>query len=97
LKIEDILTLANNDFLREKVIDGWNASTGDAYPMAKNPDEILMFSCFVECGLELLASEFFRGPLYFYDIEYIHLNVNSIFHTSIFVHFSEAFMGIKLH
>jgi hypothetical protein len=37
--------------------------------MEKNPDEILMFARFVERGLALLASEFFKGMLRYYDIE----------------------------
>jgi hypothetical protein len=33
--------------------------------------------------------------LKYYGIEYLNLNPNSIFHVSIFVHFYEAFVGIK--
>jgi hypothetical protein len=35
--------------------------------------------------------------LEYYGIEYINLNPNGIFHTSIFVHFYESFLGIKPH
>jgi hypothetical protein len=31
----------------------------------------------------------------YYGIEYLNLNPNGIFHTSVFVHFCEAFLGIK--
>jgi hypothetical protein len=31
----------------------------------------------------------------YYGIEYLNLNPNGIFHTAIFVHFCEAFLGIK--
>jgi hypothetical protein len=31
----------------------------------------------------------------YYGIEYLNLNPNSIFHTVVFVHFCEAFLGIK--
>jgi hypothetical protein len=57
LKTEDILALVNNGFLREIAIDGWNAATGDAYPMEKNPEEILMFA-------------HFRGLLEYYGIKH---------------------------
>jgi hypothetical protein len=97
LKMEDILTLVNNDILREKVVDGWNAATGDAYPMEKNSKEIPMFSRFVERRLALPASDFFRGHLNFYDIKHIHMKLNGIFHTFVFIHFCEAFVGIKPH
>jgi hypothetical protein len=96
-KTEDLMALFNSGFLREKEVDMWRAAAGDLYPMEKNPDKIPMFTRFVERGLALLASDFFKGLLEYYGIEYLNLNPNSIFHTSIFVHFCEAFLGIKPH
>jgi hypothetical protein len=75
----------------------WRAAAGDPYPMEKNPDEIPMFTRFTERGLSLPTSDFFKGLLGYYDIEYLNLNPNGIFHTSVFVHFCEAFLGIKPH
>jgi hypothetical protein len=97
VKIEDLLALANSSFLREKEVDMWRAATGDPYPMGKNPDEIPMFARFVERGLAFPASDFFKGLLDYYGIEYLNLNPNRIFHVSVFVHFCEAFLGIKPH
>jgi hypothetical protein len=65
--------------------------------MEKNPDEIPMFARFVERGLAVPASDFFKGLLRYYGIEYLDLNPNDIFHVSVFVHFCEAFVGIKPH
>jgi hypothetical protein len=65
--------------------------------MEKNPDEIPMFNRFAERGLSLPASDFFKRLLGYYGIEYLNLNPNGIFHTSVFVHFCEAFLGIKPH
>jgi hypothetical protein len=65
--------------------------------MEKIPDEILMFAQFVERGLTLPASEFFKGMLRYYSIKYLNLNLNGIFHVTIFVHFCEAFVDIKPH
>jgi hypothetical protein len=96
-KTEDLLTLLNSGFLREKEVDMWRAAVGDPYPMEKNPDEIPMFTRFAEQGLSLPASDFFKGLLEYYGIEYLNLNPNGIFHTSVFVHFCEAFLGIKPH
>jgi hypothetical protein len=96
-RTEDLLALLNSGFLREKEIDMWRAAAGDPYPMEKNPDEIPMSTRFVECGLALPASNFFKGLLEYYGIEYLNLNPNGIFHTSVFVHFCEAFLGIKPH
>jgi hypothetical protein len=97
LKTEDLLTLVNSRFLREKEMDLWRATTSDPYPMEKSPDEIPMFVWFVEHGLALPASDFFKGMLKYYGIEYLNLNLNGIFHVSVFVHFCEAFVGIKPH
>jgi hypothetical protein len=96
-KTEDLLALLNSRFLREKEVDMWRAASGDPYPMEKNPDEIPMFTRFAERGLALPASNFFKGLLEYYGIEYLNLNPNDIFHTSVFVHFCEAFLGIKPH
>jgi hypothetical protein len=94
-KTEDLLALLNSGFLKEKEVDMWRAAAGDPYPMEKNLDEIPMFTRFVECALALPASDFFKGLLEYYGIEYHNLNPNGIFHTSVFIHFSEAFLGIK--
>jgi hypothetical protein len=97
MKTEDLLALVNSGFLQEKEMDMWRAATGDPYPMEKNPDEVPMFARFVERGLALPASNFFKGLLQYYGIEYLNLNPNGIFHVSVFVHFCEAFVGIKPH
>jgi hypothetical protein len=91
------LALVNSGFLREKEVDMWRAAVGDPYLMEKNPDEIPMFARFVERGLALPASDFFKGLLDYSGIEYLNLNPNGIFHVSVFIHFCEAFLGIKPH
>jgi hypothetical protein len=96
-KTEDLLALLNNGFLRKKEVDMWRATAGDPYPMEKNPDEIPMLTRFVERRLALPASDFLKGLLYYYGIEYLNLNSNGIFYVSVFVHFCEAFLGIKPH
>jgi hypothetical protein len=92
-----MLALLNSGFLQEQEVDMWCAAAGDPYPMEKNPDEILMFTRFAERGLSLPVIDFFKGLLEYYGIEYLNLNPNGIFHTSVFVHFCEAFLGIKPH
>jgi hypothetical protein len=68
VKTQDLLALVNSGFLREKEVDMWCAAAGDPYPM-ENPDEIPMFARFVERGLALSASDFFKGLLDYYGIE----------------------------
>jgi hypothetical protein len=87
-RTEDLLALLNSGFLREKEVDMWCAAAGDPYPMEKNPDEFPMFMRFVERRFPI-----FKGLLEYYGIEYLNLNPNGIFHTSIFIHFCEAFLG----
>jgi hypothetical protein len=96
-KTEDLLALLGSGFLRGKEVDMWRAAVGHPYPVEKNPDEIPMFTRFAERGLALPVSNFFKGLLEYYGIEYLNLNSNGIFYTSAFVHFCEAFLGIKPH
>jgi hypothetical protein len=96
-KTEDLLALLNSGFLREKEVDMWRAATGDPYSMEKNPDEIPMFARFTERRLSLPASDFFKGLMGYYGMEYLNLNPNGIFYTVVFIHFCEAFLGIKPH
>jgi hypothetical protein len=60
-------------------MDMRRAAAGDPYPMEKNPDEVPMFVRFVERGLALPVSDFFKGLLKYYGIEYLNLNPNGIF------------------
>jgi hypothetical protein len=50
-----------------------------------------------ERRLALPTSDFFKGLLRYYGIEYLNFNPNGIFHISVFVHFCEAFVGINPH
>jgi hypothetical protein len=97
VKTEDLLVLLNSGFLREKKVDMWRAAAGDPYPMEKNEDEILMFTRFAKRGLSLPASDFIKGLMGYYGVEYLNLNPNGIFHIAVFVHFCEAFLGTKPH
>jgi hypothetical protein len=63
----------------------------------ENVDKIVTFYRFAERGLALPSCSFFHGLLYFYRLELHHLNPNSICHITIFIHFYEAFLGIKPH
>jgi hypothetical protein len=65
--------------------------------MEKSEDEITMFVRFAERGLALPASNFLKGLMGYYGVEYLNVNPNGIFHTAVFVHFCEAFLGIKPH
>jgi hypothetical protein len=51
----------------------------------------------VDSGLALPTSDFFKGMLRYYGIEYLNLNPDGIFHVSVFVHFCAELVGIKSH
>lgn len=55
----------------------------------------MIFTHFIEHGLALPSSEFFRGLLRYYNLKLVHLNPNCILHVAIFVHVYEAFLGIQ--
>jgi hypothetical protein len=61
VKTEDLLSLLNSGFIREKEVDMWRSAAGDLYPMEKAEDEIPMFSRFVERGLALPPAISSRG------------------------------------
>jgi hypothetical protein len=62
-KTEDLLALVNSRFLWKKEMDMWRTTVGNPYPMDKNPDEVPMFARFMERGLALSESDFFKGLL----------------------------------
>ncbi len=92
-KTENLLALLNSGFIREKEVDMWRAVAGDPYPMEKNEDEIPMFAQFAEHGLSLAASNFFKGLMGYYGIEYLNLNPNGIFHTAVSYISAKLFWG----
>jgi hypothetical protein len=78
-------------------MDLWRAATDDVYPMEKNPNQSPMFALFAECGLALPSNDFFKDMLRYYDIEYLNLDPNGIFHVSVFIHLCDTFVGVKPH
>ena len=94
LKEVDIKVLVAAHLLLGQYIINWRAAYGNPWPMETYPDEMIIFTHFIERGLALLTSDFFCGLLEFYKLELVHLNPNSILHIAIFVHLCEAFLGI---
>ncbi|RLN08468.1 hypothetical protein C2845_PM11G06000 [Panicum miliaceum] len=74
----------------------WRPSFRQFYPQ-EDVDQTVLFEHFIERGLALPASNFFRGLLCHWGIQVHHMNPNSIVHLSIFVQFCEAFLGIEPH
>jgi hypothetical protein len=91
-----IQALVDRGLLRPKIEVEWRAAAGEEFP-SEDVKEHIVFASFFERGFNLPAGDFFRGLLYYYRLELVHLVPNSITAVSTFIHFSEAYLGILLH
>ena len=57
-------------------------------------DEIVVFTLFYERGFSMPAHDFLRGLVFFYGLELINLDPNSILQLSLYIHLCEAILGI---
>ena len=93
---KDLLRMVDDKVLLEKSLIGWRTSNGELFPTT-NTGELVVFEPFFYRGFSLPTNKFFRGLLYFYGIELVHLNPNSILQIAAFIHLCEAFLGIEPH
>jgi hypothetical protein len=91
-----IQALVDRGLLRPKAEVEWRAAAGEQFPSADVKEQVV-FACFFEHGFNLPAGDFFRGLLYYYQLELVHLVPNSITVVSTFIHFCEAYLGISPH
>src|SRR6266542_532171 len=90
---EELQKMVKDLVLPEKNLTGWRAAAGVSFPTA-NTDVIVVFEPFFYRGFSLPTNSFFRGLLYWYRIELVNLNPNSI---STFIHLCEVFLGVRPH
>jgi hypothetical protein len=64
----------------------------EAFPMEDNKEQVI-FAPFFERDFNMPAGEFFRGLLYYYKLELVHLIPNSIIVVSSFVYFLRGISG----
>jgi hypothetical protein len=88
--------LVDRGLLRSKADMEWKAPTGEASPMEDDKEQVI-FASFFERGFNVPAGDFFRGLLYYYKLELVHLVPNSITVVSSFTHLCEAYLGILPH
>ena len=93
---EEILQLVDDGLLQPKDLVEWRPATREQAPTPR-PCEVVLHKKFIQRGLALPVCDFLRGLLFFYGIELVNLNPNSILMIAIFVHFCEAFLGIFPH
>jgi hypothetical protein len=91
-----IQALVDRGLLRPKVEVEWRAAAGEQFP-SEDVKEQVVFASFFERNFNLPVGDFFRGLLYYYNLELVHLVPNSITVVSTFIHFCEAYLGISPH
>ena len=96
VKHEDLEKLVDAGLLQPQTITFWRADPGAVWPFNEHY-EIMVFTSFYERRFAMPAHDFLRGLLFFYGLELIHLNPNSILQVSIYIHLCEAFLGIDPH
>jgi hypothetical protein len=82
--------------LRPKVEVEWKAPTGEVFPTKDDKEEVVFASSF-ERGFNMPTCDFFRGLMYYYKLELVHIVPNSITVVSSFIHLCEAYLGIPQH
>jgi hypothetical protein len=88
--------MVDRGLLRPKAEVEWRATTEEQFPSEDVTDEVV-FASFFERGFNLPAGDFFRGLLYYYQLELVHLVPNSITIVSTFIHLCEAYLRISPH
>jgi hypothetical protein len=91
-----IQALVDRGLLRSKTEVEWRATAGEEFP-SEDVKEQVVFASFFERGFNLPVGDFFRGLLYYYRLELVHLVPDSITVVSTFIHFCEAYLGIPPH
>jgi hypothetical protein len=91
-----IQALVDRGVLRPKAEVEWRAAAGEEFP-SEDVKEKVVFASFFERGFNLQARDFFRGLLYYYRLELVHLVPNSVTVVSTFIHFCEAYLRIPPH
>jgi hypothetical protein len=82
--------------LVHRIGPSWRAAAGEQFP-SEDVKEQVVFASFFEHGFNLPAGDFFRGLLYYYQLELVHHVPNSITVVSTFIHLCEAYLGISPH
>jgi hypothetical protein len=74
--------------MRPKREDAWRLVAGEEFPTERT-DETVVFLAHNERGFRVPTGDFFRGLLFFYRIELVHLVPDSITIISTFIHLCE--------
>jgi hypothetical protein len=86
MTVAKIQPLVDRGLLRPKTEVEWRAAAGEEFS-SEDVKEQVVFSSFFKRGFNFPAGDFFRGLLYYYILELVHLVPNSITVVSTFIHF----------
>jgi hypothetical protein len=89
----EVHKLVANYFLQDHAMLPWRPTAEEGIPIP-NTNEIVVFSSFFQREYGLSAYDFFPWLLDHYKIELVHLIPNFVLQIIVFVHLSEAFLGI---
>jgi hypothetical protein len=70
----NIQALVDRRLLRPKAKVEWRAATGEQFS-SEDVKEQVIFASFFKCGFDLPVGDFFRGLLYYYNLELVHLSL----------------------
>jgi hypothetical protein len=90
---EKIQALVERGLLQPKAEVERKAPAGEVFSM-ENDKEHVIFTFFFKCEFNVPADDFFRGLLYYYKLELVHLVPNSITVVLSFIHLCKAYLGI---
>jgi hypothetical protein len=91
-----VQALVDRGLLGPKAVAEWKAPAGEAF-LTEDDKEQVIFDSFFERGFNIPTGDFFRGLLFYYKLELVHLVPNSITVVLSFVCFCEAYLGISPH
>ena len=90
MKEAAVQALLDAKLLQPKEVLEWRPTFDNAWQFEEHPNETIMLAHFVERGLAVPTSDFFRGILEYYKLQLVHWNPNSVLYLSIFVHLCEV-------
>jgi hypothetical protein len=93
---DNIRVLVDRGLLRPKAEVEWRAAVGEEFP-SDDAKEQVIFVSFFERDFNLPVGDFFRGLLFYYRLELVHIVPNCVTVVSTFIHFCEAYLGIPPH
>ena len=93
---EWVLSRTGDAEINRMVEARWRLASGEPFPMP-HTDEVVVFEDYFWYGLGFPVHPFLRDLLEFWVISLCNLHPNTILHTSIFIHFYEAYLGVLPH